>query len=104
MCLHIEPHNSTHNPIYAGCVSLASNPSTHLLQDRVPGVAVLVWLGAILSARALPPSLFLCRPSYTPVLCPVVFTVIWLSHLPGLLQCRLVLFLWLVQQRGMDFQ
>src|SRR6218665_3374783 len=33
------------------------------------GVAVLVWLGALLSARALLPSLFLCRPSYTPVLC-----------------------------------
>src|SRR6218665_906778 len=34
---------------------------------------MLVWLGALLSARALPPSLFLCRPSYTPVLCPRKF-------------------------------
>src|SRR6218665_3167320 len=37
--------------------------------SRVLGVAVLVWLGALLSARALPPSLFLRRPSYTTVLC-----------------------------------
>src|SRR6218665_3216590 len=37
--------------------------------SRVLGVAVLVWLGALLSARSLPPSLFLRRPSYTTVLC-----------------------------------
>jgi len=36
--------------------------------------------------------------------CGSMFTVIWLSHLPALLQCRPVLFLWLVQQRGMNFQ
>jgi len=36
--------------------------------------------------------------------CGPLSTVIWLSHLPALLQCRPVLFLWLVQQRGMDFQ
>ena len=44
-----------------GCTALASIPTTHLLQDHVPGVAVLIWLGALLSARALPPSLFWCR-------------------------------------------
>src|SRR6218665_421308 len=58
-----------HIPIHAGCIALASIPTAHLLQDRVLGVAVLVWLGALLSARALPPSLFKCRPSYTPILC-----------------------------------
>jgi len=55
--------------LYAGCVALASIFTAHLLQDRVLGVAVLVWLGALLSVRALPPSLLMCRPSYTPVLC-----------------------------------
>ena len=50
--------------MYCTCISTA-----HLLKDRVLGVAVLVWLGAFLSARALPPSLFVCTPSYTPVLC-----------------------------------
>src|SRR6218665_2102680 len=46
--------------ICAGCIALASIPTAHLIQDRVLDVAVLVWLGALLSARALPPSLFLC--------------------------------------------
>src|SRR6218665_1441837 len=50
-------------PIYAGCIALTSIPTSHLMQDRVLGVAVLDWLGALLSARAMPPSLFLCRPS-----------------------------------------
>src|SRR6218665_3749102 len=58
-----------HIPIYAGCHALASIPTPHLLQDRVLGVAMLVWLGVLLSARALPPSLLVCRPSYTPVRC-----------------------------------
>src|SRR6218665_1343426 len=50
-------------PLYAGCVALASIPTAHLLQDCVLGVAVLVGLGAPISARALPPSLLMCRPS-----------------------------------------
>src|SRR6218665_1907822 len=58
-----------HIPLYAGCVALASIPTTHLLQDRVLGVAVLVRLGALISARALPSSLLMFRPSCTPVLC-----------------------------------
>src|SRR6218665_2682931 len=58
-----------HIPLYAECVALASIPTTHLLQDRVVGVAVLVRLGALLSARALPASLLMFRPSSTPVLC-----------------------------------
>src|SRR6218665_3369878 len=44
-------------------------PTAHLSQDLVLGVAMLVWLGALRSARALPPSLIMCRPSHTPVLC-----------------------------------
>src|SRR6218665_2196803 len=43
------------------------------LQDHVLGVAVLAWLGALLSVRALPPSLLMFRPSYTPVLCSQKF-------------------------------
>jgi len=39
------------------------------MQDRIIGVTVLVWLGALLSARAMLPSLFLCRSPYTAVLC-----------------------------------
>src|SRR6218665_3559586 len=58
-----------HIPLYAECVALASIPTTHLLQDRVLGVAVLVRLGALLSARALPSSLLMFRPSCTPILC-----------------------------------
>src|SRR6218665_1171328 len=62
-----------HIPVYVGGIfavhiALAYIPTAHLLQDRIHGEAVLVWLGALLSARALPPSLFLCRPSYTAVL------------------------------------
>jgi len=34
---------------------------------RVFGVTLIDWLGALLSAR---PVIFLCRPSYTAVLCP----------------------------------
>src|SRR6218665_390220 len=42
---------------------LASIPTTHLIHDRALGVAVQIWLGALLSTRALSPSLFLCsRP------------------------------------------
>src|SRR6218665_1370859 len=47
-------------PLYAGCVAPASIPTEHLLQDCVLGVVVLVWLGALLYARALPPSLLMC--------------------------------------------
>ena len=32
--------------IYVGCIALASIPTAHLIQDRVLGVAVSVWLGA----------------------------------------------------------
>jgi len=81
---HMRPHKSSqwaaarltgwfkkfdHISQYAGCIALASILTVHLIQDRVHGVAVLVWLGALLYARALPPSLFLCKPSYTAVLC-----------------------------------
>src|SRR6218665_2225762 len=48
---------------------MACIPTAHLLLDLVLGVTVLVWLGSLLSARALLPSIFMCRPSYTPVLC-----------------------------------
>src|SRR6218665_3318356 len=48
-------------PLYAGCVALASIHTAHLLQDCVLGVVVLVWLGALLSAQALPPSHLMCR-------------------------------------------
>jgi len=80
--------------------------NSHNAQDRVSGVAMIIWLGALLSARALPPSLFLCTVHCVQavVRCCPLSTVIWLSHLPALLQCRPVLFLWLVQQREMDFQ
>jgi len=37
------------------CIALASIPTMHLLQDRILGVAVLVWLGALLLNK-------LCRP------------------------------------------
>ena len=57
------------NSPVAGCTALASIPTAYLLQDRILGVAVLVWLDALLFARDLPPSLLMCRPSYTPVLC-----------------------------------
>src|SRR6218665_2752653 len=62
-----------HIPLYAECVALASIPTAHLLQDRVLGVAVLVWLGALISVRALPSSLLMFRPSYTPVFCSRTF-------------------------------
>jgi len=42
-------------------IALASIPTAHLIQDRILGVAVLIWL-ARLSAWALPISLCLCRP------------------------------------------
>ena len=58
-----------HIPISVECIALASIHTIHLIQNRILGVAVLVWLGALLSARAL----FLCRPSYTAVLCPWQF-------------------------------
>src|SRR6218665_3549829 len=61
-----------HIPIYAGCITLASIPTAHLIQDCVCGKAVLVWLDALLSAWALLPSLFLCRQSYTAVLSTVI--------------------------------
>src|SRR6218665_2073286 len=59
-----------HIPVYAGCIALASIPTAHLVQDRVLGVGGLGWLGALFSARALLPSLFLCRRWYIAVLCP----------------------------------
>src|SRR6218665_2492365 len=49
------------------CTAMASIPTAHLIQGRVLSVAVLVWLGVFLSALALPPSLFLSKPSYTAV-------------------------------------
>src|SRR6218665_2877329 len=87
-----------HIPLYAECVALASIPTTHLLQDCVLGVAVLVRLCALLSSPALPSSLLMCRHS-GPLL-----TVIWWSHSPALRQCKPVHFLWLVQKPGMNFQ
>ena len=36
-----------------------SIPIAHLIQDRVLGVTVLVWLGALLSPRSLPSSIFM---------------------------------------------
>src|SRR6218665_2594206 len=68
-CIYRVQEVSPHIPIYAVCIALASIPTAHLLHDRVLGVEVLVWLGALPSARALLPSLLMCRPSYTPVLC-----------------------------------
>src|SRR6218665_1806496 len=46
-------------------------PSPHRISYSIAYlvVAVLFWLGALRSARAQPPSLFLCRPSNTAVLC-----------------------------------
>jgi len=70
------------------------------IADRALGVTVFVWLGALLSARALPLS-FLVQ---AVVHCGPLYAVIWWSHSPALRQCRPVLFLWLVQQPGMDFQ
>src|SRR6218665_569487 len=67
-----------------------------LIHDRVLGVAVLVWLCALLYARALLHSLFLCKSSYTA--CGPLSTAIWWSR-----QCRAVLFLLLVQQPETDF-
>ena len=42
-------------PIYAGCIALAFILTAHLIQGRV---AVLVLMGALLSAQALLPSPF----------------------------------------------
>ena len=47
-----------------------SRRKTKKTQDLILGVVVLVWLGALLFAWALPPSLFSCRPSCTAVLSP----------------------------------
>src|SRR6218665_858787 len=64
-------------------------------------VAVLSWPRALLSARALPTSLFLCsRPPYTAVFCPWRFGV---PVRPLLRQCRAVPFQWFVQQPGRAF-
>jgi len=76
-----------HIPIYATCIALASIPTTHLLQDRQSRPSCG---GACLAGR--PPT---CASSATLSLlvqaivhCRPLSMVIWLSHLPALLQCR----------------
>jgi len=50
---------------------MAFIPTTHLIQDRAHGVAATIWLGALISAGALAPTLFLSsRPAYTVVFYP----------------------------------
>src|SRR6218665_2528356 len=66
-------------------------------------IASLVW--RCLSGWA--PSYLLCRPLSSCAghrTLPPLFTVMWWSHSPALRQCRPVLFLWLVQQHGMDLR
>lgn len=63
--------------IYVVGIALASTPTTHLVQDRVFGVALLIWLGALLSELAL----LSCAGA---VHCGPLSTAIWWSHSPTL--------------------
>ena len=80
-------------------IALVSIPTTHLLQDCVPGVVVLVWLGALLSASSAALSLLVqavetLRSSiHGNLVNPVARSATMQTSS----------FLWLVQQRRLDF-
>src|SRR6218665_1525049 len=74
-------------------VALASIPTTQLMQDRVLGAAVLIWLGALffcVSFAALS-SYAGCRTLRSSV------KAIWWSHSP------LCMYAWLVQRPGTGY-
>src|SRR6218665_3688373 len=84
--------------IYAGCIALAFI----LIQESclLCGGACLTGFHTICTSSATLSFLLVQAVAhYGPL-----FTVIWWSHPPGMRQCRPVLFLWLVQQPGLDFQ